>query len=55
MRNGVLVEEGAPEDIISKYRADSLESAFLTLCSNQDTNEASSVDFDVNINSFFIT
>ncbi|XP_060879231.1 ABC transporter G family member 23-like isoform X2 [Metopolophium dirhodum] len=40
MRNGVLVEEGAPKDIISKYGADSLESAFLTLCSKQDANEA---------------
>jgi len=39
MRNGVLVEEGAPQDIISKYEADSLESAFLTICSYQDTNE----------------
>lgn len=54
MRNGVLVEEGAPEDIISKYGADSLETAFLTLCSNQDANKAPLVYFDVNINSFFI-
>ncbi|XP_016664258.1 ABC transporter G family member 20 [Acyrthosiphon pisum] len=46
MRNGVLVEEGAPEDIISKYGADSLESAFLTICSNQDLNEAPIVYFD---------
>eukprot|EP00102_Acyrthosiphon_pisum_P025305 XP_016662515.1 PREDICTED: ABC transporter G family member 23-like isoform X2 [Acyrthosiphon pisum] len=46
MRNGVLVEEGAPEHIISKYGADSLESAFLTLCSNQDVNEAPIVYFD---------
>jgi len=54
MRNGVLVEEGAPQDIISKYGADSLESAFLTLCSYQDTNKAPTVYFDVNIISFFI-
>jgi len=43
MRNGVLVEEGAPQDLISKYEADSLESAFLTLCSYQDTNEVPTV------------
>jgi len=54
MRNGVLLEEGAPKDIISKYGSDSLESVFLTLCSYQDTNEAPKVYFDVNINSFFI-
>lgn len=43
MRNGVLVEEAAPQDIISKYGADSMESAFLTLCSYQDTNEVPTV------------
>lgn len=50
MRNGVLIEEGAPKDIISKHGADSLESAFLTLCSYQDTNETPIVYSDVNIN-----
>lgn len=40
MRNGVLVEEGSPQEIIFKYEADSLESAFLTLCSHQDSNLA---------------
>lgn len=54
MRNGILVEEGAPQDIISKYEADSLESAFLTLCAYQDTNELPTVYFDTNIiNTFF--
>ncbi|KAE9545466.1 hypothetical protein AGLY_001009 [Aphis glycines] len=53
MRNGVLVEEGSPQEIIFKYEADSLESAFLTLCSHQDSNLAPKV-FDININYFFI-
>jgi len=53
MRNGVLVEEGSPQEIIFKYEADSLESAFLTLCSYQDSNLAPKV-FDMNINYFFI-
>jgi len=54
MRNGILVEEGAPQDIISKHEADSLESAFLTLCSYQDTNEVPKVYFYINIiNTFF--
>lgn len=53
MRNGVLVEEGSPQEIIFKYEADSLESAFLTLCSHQDSNLAPEV-FDININYFFI-
>lgn len=53
MRNGVLVEEGSPQEIIFKYEADSLESAFLTLCSHQDSNLATKV-FDIKINYFFI-
>ncbi|XP_060841435.1 ABC transporter G family member 23-like isoform X1 [Rhopalosiphum padi] len=40
MRNGVLVDEGSPQEIMFKYEADSLESAFLKLCSYQDSNEA---------------
>lgn len=39
MRNGVLIEEGSPQYILSKYETESLESAFLTLCSYQDTNK----------------
>lgn len=39
MRNGVLVEEGSPQYILSKYDTESLESAFLTLCSDQETNK----------------
>jgi len=53
MRNGVLVDEGSPQEIMFKYEADSLESAFLKLCSYQDSNEAPKV-FDININYFFI-
>lgn len=36
MRNGVLIEEGTPQDILTKYETDSLESAFLLLCYKQE-------------------
>lgn len=39
MRNGILVEEGNPRDILIKYNTESLESAFLTLCYDQDSNK----------------
>lgn len=32
MRNGKLVENGPPGDILLKYNTNSLESAFLTIC-----------------------
>ncbi|KAL5245483.1 hypothetical protein ACI65C_012893 [Semiaphis heraclei] len=35
MRNGLIVEEGPPQDILVKYGTDTLESAFLMLCCNQ--------------------
>lgn len=35
MRNGLIIEEGPPQDILVKYGTDTLESAFLTLCCNQ--------------------
>ncbi|VVC27530.1 Hypothetical protein CINCED_3A011626, partial [Cinara cedri] len=38
MRNGVLVEEGSPQFILAKYNTDTLESAFLKLCCNQNEN-----------------
>jgi len=38
MRNGVLVEEGSPQYILDKYKTDTLESAFLTLCCKRDEN-----------------
>jgi len=37
MRNGLIIEEGPPQDILVKYGTDTLESAFLTLCCNQRT------------------
>ncbi|CAI6347958.1 unnamed protein product [Macrosiphum euphorbiae] len=37
MRNGLIIEEGPPQDILIKYGTDTLESAFLTLCCNQRT------------------
>lgn len=39
MRNGEIVKEGSPQDIMSDYNTDSLESAFLVICCNQGTNE----------------
>lgn len=38
MRNGVLVAEGSPQSVINKYETDSLEAAFLALCSGRDQN-----------------
>lgn len=38
MRNGVLIEEGMPIDILNKYGLDTLEETFLRLCSYQDKN-----------------
>ncbi|KAF0762245.1 ABC transporter G family member 23-like [Aphis craccivora] len=35
MRNGLIIEEGPPQDILVKYGTDTLEAAFLTLCCNQ--------------------
>jgi len=37
MRNGLIIEEAPPQDILVKYGTDTLESAFLKLCSNQTT------------------
>lgn len=39
MRNGKLIEEGAPADILSKHNVDTLESAFLSLCYNREENQ----------------
>ncbi|VVC27807.1 ABC transporter-like,P-loop containing nucleoside triphosphate hydrolase,AAA+ ATPase domain,ABC [Cinara cedri] len=39
MRNGVIIEEGSPQHILAKYNTDSLESAFLKLCYNQNKNQ----------------
>lgn len=38
MRNGELVEEGTPQQILTKYNKETLEECFLTACFNQDTN-----------------
>ncbi|XP_050422032.1 ABC transporter G family member 23-like [Adelges cooleyi] len=38
MRNGVLVEEASPQDILIKHNTETLEMSFLRLCYNQDTN-----------------
>lgn len=39
MRNGILVEEGSPQEILTKYRTNSLENCFLIACCNQETNK----------------
>lgn len=35
MRNGILLEEGMPQEILTKHGTDTLETAFLILCCNQ--------------------
>lgn len=35
MRNGLLVEEESPREILFKYSTNTLEAAFLALCCNQ--------------------
>lgn len=39
MRNGVLIEEGTPKEILDKYGSDTLEEAFLALCRKQIKNK----------------
>lgn len=39
MRNGVLIEEGSPRDILIKQNTTSLEEAFLVLSSSQKFNK----------------
>jgi len=39
MRNGVLVEEGTPQDLLIKYGTETLEATFLTLCSSPKSNK----------------
>lgn len=39
MRNGKLIEEGSPQNILCKYNTNSLESAFLRLCYNREINQ----------------
>lgn len=35
MRNGVLISESSPQDLLVKQNANTLEEAFLSLCSSQ--------------------
>lgn len=44
MRNGVIAEEGSPQDIISKFNTDSLENAFLSVCYNQERQQVLKFD-----------
>lgn len=39
MRNGKIVEEGSPRDILHKYNTNTLESVFLKICYNQINNQ----------------
>lgn len=36
MRRGILVEEGSPRDILTKYETHSLEDCFLQACCHQE-------------------
>lgn len=38
MRNGVLLAEDSPSNILSMYRTEKLEDAFLQMCLEQQTN-----------------
>lgn len=38
MRKGVLVDEGSPQHILTKYNTESLEESFLIACHNQEIN-----------------
>lgn len=44
MRNGLLVEEGSPREILSKYSTATLEAAFLALCCDQKIIEVLRLD-----------
>jgi len=39
MRNGVLISETSPQDLLVKQNANSLEEAFLSLSSSQELDE----------------
>lgn len=39
MRKGILVEEGSPQYILTKYNTNSLEESFLRACCEQETNQ----------------
>lgn len=39
MRNGILLAEDSPKNLLSRYNVDSLEDAFLQLCMKQGVSE----------------
>jgi hypothetical protein len=39
MRNGILLAEDSPTDILTRYNVESLEDAFLQLCMKQGVSE----------------
>lgn len=39
MRNGILLAEDSPHNLLNRYSADSLEDAFLQLCMKQGVSE----------------
>lgn len=39
MRNGILLAEDSPQNILNRYNAESLEDAFLQLCMKQGVSE----------------
>lgn len=47
MRNGILLEEGSPQYILTKYGEDSLETSFLKLCYAQQNNEVATYWFSI--------
>lgn len=45
MRNGLIVEEESPQQMLTKYETQSLEECFLKACCNQQTNEVYIMSF----------
>lgn len=49
MRNGKLIEEGSPQEILSKYNVNTLETAFLTLCHSREINQVLYLTYKQNL------
>ncbi|VVC43846.1 ABC transporter-like,P-loop containing nucleoside triphosphate hydrolase [Cinara cedri] len=45
MRNGSVIEEGSPQDILTKYESESLDMAFVRLCYKQEEQNDEAEDY----------
>lgn len=48
MRNGILLAEESPRNIMEKYQCDTLEEAFLKLCTKQESQQKLEFKYDRN-------